>query len=106
MTAHIKALPRLYDELNSSHVCVHGASAQALAIAYVQVNAATRFASSVTNNRPLSKFPLEYTDHKQPGDTQRVVEKIRELPAARGNPRMASTASESPSWTSPTMAAP
>lgn len=80
MTAHIKALPRLYDELNSSHVCVHGASAQALAIAYVQVNAADRFASSVTNSRSLSEFPLEYTDHKQPGDTQRVIAKIRELP--------------------------
>ncbi len=80
MTAHIKALPRLYDELNSSHVCVHGASAQALAIAYVQINAATRFASSVTNNRALDKYPLEYTEHKQPGDTERVVTKIRELP--------------------------
>src|SRR4051812_8165940 len=28
MTAHTKALPRLYDELNSSHVTVHGASEQ------------------------------------------------------------------------------
>jgi uncharacterized RmlC-like cupin family protein len=26
MTAHVKALPRLYDELNSSHQCVHGSS--------------------------------------------------------------------------------
>lgn len=80
MTAHIKALPRLYDELNSSHVCVHGASAQALAIAYVQVNAAVEFVSSVTNNYALTDFPIRYTQHRQPGDTARVVAKIRELP--------------------------
>lgn len=80
MTAHIKALPRLYDELNSSHLCVHGASAQALAIAYVQVNAADRFVSSVTNNYPLTATPRRYTEHRQPGDTERVVKKIRELP--------------------------
>lgn len=80
MTAHIKALPRLYDELNSSHVCVHGASAQALAIAYVQVNATSRFVSSVTNNYPLDTYPVRYTEHRQPRDAERVVQKIRELP--------------------------
>ncbi|MPV48966.1 hypothetical protein GCG21_02855 [Pseudactinotalea sp. HY160] len=80
MTAHIKALPRLYDELNSSHQCVHGASAQALAIGYVQVNAADRFASSVTNNLPLDQFPIRYTPHRQPRDTERVISKVRELP--------------------------
>lgn len=80
MTAHVKALPRLYDELNSSHQCVHGASAQALAIAYVQVNASENFASSVTNNYPISQYPLRYTSHKQPADTLRVVQKVRELP--------------------------
>lgn len=80
MTAHIKALPRLYDELNSSHQCVHGASAQALAIAYVQVNAAQRFASSVTNNYPLGQFPMRFTRHRQPLDTERVIAKVRELP--------------------------
>ena len=41
MTAHVKSLPRLYDELNSSHLCVHGASGPgSFAIAYVQVNQA------------------------------------------------------------------
>lgn len=80
MTAHIKALPRLYDELNSSHVCVHGASAQALAIAYVQVNSAAIFASSVTNNYLLSESSIRYTRHRQPRDTERLIQKIRELP--------------------------
>lgn len=80
MTAHSKARPRLYDELNSSHLCVHGASNQAIAIGYVQVNAAERFASSVTNNFPLAEHSVRVTKHKQPGDTLRVLEKIAELP--------------------------
>lgn len=80
MTAHVKALPRLYDELNSSHLCVHGASAQALAIAYVQVNASNRFVSSVRNTYSLADFPTQYTNHRQPHATERVLAKIRELP--------------------------
>lgn len=80
MTAHIKALPRLYDELNSSHLCVHGASRSALAIGYVQVNSSSSFVSSVTNNYPLAGSPVRYTVHRQPGDTERVVQKVREIP--------------------------
>lgn len=80
MTAHIKALPRLYDELNSSHLCVHGASRSALAIGYVQVNSSNSFVSSVTNNYPLAGAPVRYTSHRQPGDTERVVQKVREIP--------------------------
>ncbi len=80
MTSHVKALPRLYDELNSSHLCVHGASNQALAIGFVQINAAAQFASSVTNARPLGGGMPEMTDHKQPYATQRVLTKIAELP--------------------------
>lgn len=78
MTAHVKALPRLYDELNSSHLCVHGASEQALAIGYVQVNASREFVSSVRNARP--GLPIEVTKHKQPEDTLRVLKKTAELP--------------------------
>lgn len=80
MTAHIKSLPRLYDELNSSHLCVHGASSAALAIGYVQVNNSDAFVSSVTNNRPLSDNPVVWSTHKQPHDTLRVIEKIKEIP--------------------------
>ncbi len=80
MTAHIKALPRLYDELNSSHLCVHGASRAALAIGYVQVNSSPTFISSVTNNYSLADFPTRESRHRQPGDTERVVQKIREIP--------------------------
>ena len=44
MTAHIKALPRLYDELNSSQLTVHGAADQAIAAGLAIVNIATAFA--------------------------------------------------------------
>jgi hypothetical protein len=81
MTAHVKALPRLYDELNSSHLCVHGASRSALAIGYVVVNSSPTFASSVTNNYPLNAGrPLQVTAHNQPHDTERVIRKISEIP--------------------------
>lgn len=80
MTAHVKALPRLYDELNSSHACVHGASTRALAIGYVQVNAAPRFVSSVMNNFRLGELETRVTTHRQPADTERVIKKVGEIP--------------------------
>lgn len=80
MTAHVKSLPRLYDELNSSHLCVHGASRQALAVGYVQVNAAEEFLSPVINNRLLGESPPQVTRHRQPSDTERVLRKVAEIP--------------------------
>ncbi len=81
MTAHVKSLPRLYDELNSSHLCVHGASRQALAIGYVQVNASADFVSPVINSKPMSRgSEPEVTHHRQPHDTLRVLEKMAEIP--------------------------
>ena len=80
MTAHVKSLPRLYDELNSSHLCVHGAFRRALAIGFVQVNNAARFVSSVTNNRPIGPEGPIWTTHKQPADTLRVLGKVAEMP--------------------------
>jgi hypothetical protein len=81
MTAHVKSLPRLYDELNSSHLCVHGASRQALAIAYVQVNSSTEFVSPVINSPRLAAgLPVETTVHNQPADAERVLQKVAEIP--------------------------
>ncbi len=80
MTAHVKSLPRLYDELNSSHLCVHGASRQALAIGYVQVNASDEFLSPVINSRPLAAGEARtVTAHRQPADTERVLRKVAEI---------------------------
>lgn len=80
MTEHIKALPRLYDELNSSHLTIHGASSQALAIAYVQINAASSFISPTRHPYRLGDGPTIITPHDQPRVAQAVVKKIHELP--------------------------
>jgi hypothetical protein len=80
MTAHVKSLPRLYDELNSSHLCVHGASRQALAIGYVQINNSEDFISPVVNNYSLEGREPQVTAHRQPADTLRVLQKITEIP--------------------------
>lgn len=79
MTEHVGALPRLYDELNSSHLATHGNSPQALAIGYVQINAAVEFFSSVLNR---GKAPADFIPnvHDQPYATNRVLEKVEQLP--------------------------
>ncbi len=85
MTAHVKSLPRLYDELNSSHLAIHGASRQALAIAYVQVNNSSEFRSSVINSERISEgLPPRMSHHRQPADTIRVLDKIAQMPRRSG----------------------
>jgi hypothetical protein len=80
MTAHVKALPRLHDELNSSHAAIHGASDSAIASGFVMVNLSDEFLSSDKNKFDLAKFPPAVTEHKQPKAAVRAIEKIREIP--------------------------
>jgi hypothetical protein len=77
MTAHSKARPRLYDELNSSHLTVHGASNQALAVGLVMVNESDTFISperQVENGRDV------ISQHMQPTDAERIIRKVEEIP--------------------------
>lgn len=76
MTAHSKARPRLYDELNSSHLTVHGASNQALAVGMVMINASDTF---ISPERQTQSQPV-ISGHKQPADAETVIEKVAELP--------------------------
>lgn len=85
MTEHQKARSRLYDELNSAHLTIHGASSQALAIAYVQTNLAKRFVSPTLNPFDLSQVPPRSSDHKQPRAVETLLDKIRELPLRSSN---------------------
>ncbi len=80
MTAHIKSLPRLYDELNSSHLTVHGASENALAIAFVMVNLQEEFLSPGLNQFEIARGAPEVSFHVQPKSTERVLQKIAEMP--------------------------
>jgi hypothetical protein len=77
MTEHIKARPRLFDELNSSHMTIHGDTERALAVGFVMVNLAREFHSPTTNTGTA-------TIHRQPDVTERVIEKVEELPRRSG----------------------
>jgi len=79
MTAHQRALPRFYDELNSSHLTVHGATDQAIAAGFAMVNAAEQFLSTDLNKRNFPSDP-EWSYHKQPKDAQIAVDKVRQIP--------------------------
>ena len=82
MTAHQKALPRLYDELNSSHATVHGSDGGAIAAGFVMINAASEFLSP---GRNVPGGEVVVNRHKQPFATEITVAKMRELPR-RSNP--------------------
>ncbi len=79
MTEHGKARPRLYDELSSSHLTVHGANDSAIAAAFVMVNAAETFLSTDRNKWDLSDHDAVVNVHRQPMATEIVIEKINEL---------------------------
>jgi hypothetical protein len=81
MTEHMKARPRLYDELNSSHQTIHGASDMVIAVGFVMVNVAREFISP-------GRTGGEVSVHRQPEVTQKVIAKVEELP------RRASTGQE------------
>jgi hypothetical protein len=80
MTAHIKALPRLHDELNSSHLTIHGSSEEALAVGFVMVNVADRFISPDMNKWRLDGHDVHVASHRQPEDAMRVIKKVEEIP--------------------------
>ena len=80
MTEHVKSLPRLYDELNSSHQVVHAASNQALAVGFTMVNLATEFASPDRNRGKSSATADVITKHRQPDVAIRAIERIKQLP--------------------------
>jgi hypothetical protein len=79
MTAHQRALPRLYDELNSSHLTVHGATDQAIAAGFAMINASARYLSPDRNKKNRTTDP-EWSAHNQPRDAQLAVGKVHQLP--------------------------
>jgi hypothetical protein len=79
MTAHQRALPRLYDELNSSHLTAHGAHDSAIAAGYVMIDIAERFLSPDLNKRNRSSAP-EWSAHDQPKSVGIAIDKVKQLP--------------------------
>jgi len=80
MTEHVKARPRLYDELASSAQTIHGDTGSAIAAAFVMVNSATDFVSSDRNKGRVKAGKFVRNVHKQPDVALKVVQKIMELP--------------------------
>ena len=85
MTEHVKARPRLYDELSSSYQTILGDTNNAIAAAFVTVNMAETFISPDRNKKSLARKPADVNVHKQPKVTFDVLNKVRELPR-RSNP--------------------
>jgi len=80
MTEHIKALPRLFDELNSSHLAIHGSADFAIAAGFAIVNFAATFVSVDRNKASLPGHPKVVTNHTQPRATERTIKKLEEIP--------------------------
>lgn len=79
MTEHVKALPRLHDELDSSHSTVHGHADNAIAVATVLINSSQTFLSPNRNKFDLSTQAPVVNPHTQPKAVARTLEKIREI---------------------------
>ncbi|MCO1658906.1 hypothetical protein [Pseudonocardia humida] len=80
MTEHIKALPRLHDELTSSHGTVHGDTPNALSIGFVMVNTADQFWSPGRNAQLITvDNPPVVNRHVQPHATERTVAMLKEV---------------------------
>lgn len=79
MTAHQRALPRLYDELNSSHLTVHGAHDLAIAAGFVMINAAKSFLSPDLNKENRGSDPA-WSTHDQPKSVMITIDKVKQLP--------------------------
>jgi hypothetical protein len=78
MTEHGKARPRLYDELSSSHLTIHGDTEKAIAAGFISINTSTTFVSP-TNQGSRKSGKLRVNEHNQPKSTIDVVKKIEEL---------------------------
>jgi hypothetical protein len=79
MTEFGKARPRLYDELNSSQLTIHGDTNSAIAAGFALVNAAETFVSPLRNPWPLGSHPTNVNQHNQPRDLRSVTAKLAQL---------------------------
>lgn len=80
MTEHSKALPRLHDELSSSHQTIHGDTGGAIAAGYVLINCADTFISPDRNRRKIRAGKADVNVHKQPMIALKTLEAMMKLP--------------------------
>ena len=80
MTEFSKARPRLYDELASSHIVVHGDTDSAIAVGFAMVNGSDLFVSPTKNPCIAWGAPMVASKHDQPTQLKLTIKKISELP--------------------------
>lgn len=80
MTEHSKAVPRLHDELSSSHQTIHGDTAGAIAAGFVIINCADTFISTDRNRRRIRKGNFVVNAHKQPAAADKMLAAIMKIP--------------------------
>lgn len=80
MTEFGKARPRLYDELASSHLVVHGDTDSAIAVGFAMINGSDQFISPTKNPCIAWGAPMITSKHSQPEQLQKTIEKVRSLP--------------------------
>jgi hypothetical protein len=76
MTEHVKAKPRLYDELSSSHEIVHQGRPEAIATGITVINRADTYYSPTNQTDPTS---LTANYHDQPRVTKALIDHLRGL---------------------------
>jgi hypothetical protein len=82
MTEHSKALPRLHDELASSHQTIHGDTGSCIAAGFVMINCADAFVSSDRNRKRVRGGNFVVNRHKQPAVAEKTPPGRDEDPAA------------------------
>ena len=80
MTEFGKARPRLYDELASSHIVVHGDTDSAIAVGFAMINGSDSFISPTKNPCIAYGAPMQTSKHDQPTQLRLTIEKVRSLP--------------------------
>jgi len=79
MAAHVRAGPRLYDELTSAWQCINGSSAHAIAVAFGMVNASSEFVSPKRNAHGGDLPGAVVSVENQPNGALHIQRRFRSL---------------------------
>jgi hypothetical protein len=80
MTEHGKAVPRLHDELSSSHQTIHGDTGGAIAAGFVIINCADTFVSPDRNRKKVRGNKFVVNKHVQPAAADKMLGALMKIP--------------------------
>lgn len=79
MTAHVRAAPRLFDELTSAYTCINGSSQHAVAVGLVMINGSEEFVSPDRNKEDYDSAHPAITTERQPNGAQVIFDRVKSL---------------------------